>query len=125
MLPAAAIAAVIGDLQAPYGAALGSVTLLLRSSTGRVPRGQFLPEPGGAADAGVEVAQVEPLVRRVGVLVGQADAEEDRLQPEDLLERGHDRYAAALAGQDRPPTEAVLDRPRRRLHRRVIDREQG
>ena len=52
-------------------------------------------------DAAVEVPQVELLVRRVRVLVGQADAEEHRRHAELLLERRDDRNRSAFAVEHR------------------------
>ena len=67
-------------------------------------------------------AEVELLVRRVRVLVRQADAEQHRRQPELLLERRHHRNRSALAREDRRPAEALLDRAAGGLHERVVVR---
>jgi len=57
----------------------------------------------------VEVAEIEPLVWRVGVLVRQSYSEQHAGQPELLLERGDDRNRSALTVEHRRLTEAQLD----------------
>ena len=64
-------------------------------------RCDLLIEIRGRDDAVVEVAEIEPLVRRVRVFVRQADAEQHARQAELLLERRDDRNRAAFAVEHR------------------------
>ena len=68
-------------------------------------------------DAVVEVVEIELLVRRVRVLVGQADTEEHRRHAQLFLERRDDRNRSALAAEDgrrcRSPARSRGRRPGR------------
>src|SRR5262245_16101250 len=72
-------------------------------------------------DAVVEVAEIEALVWRVRVLVGQADAKQDARQTELLLEGRDHRNRSTLAIEDRLLSETTLDRAPRRTHVLVVE----
>src|SRR5258705_3754328 len=74
-----------------------------------LPGTNFLVQNRRRDDAVVEVAQIELLVRRVSVLVWQADAEEHRRQAQLLLKRRDHRNRAPFAGEDGRASESLFD----------------
>src|SRR5207245_9642638 len=58
--------------------------------------GELVPVAGDRSDTSLVVAQVHPLVRRMGVTVGLAETEEHDRQPEGLLEARADRDRSPL-----------------------------
>src|SRR5438105_15248646 len=66
-----------------------------------IERSDLLIEIRRCNDAVVEVAELELLVRRVRVLVGQTDAEQHARNADLLLERRDHRDRAPLAVEDR------------------------
>ena len=87
---------------------------------GRQRAANLLVEVDGALHRLLPVAEVEALVLRVGVGVRVLDADEQRRHAAELAgERLDERDAAAAADGHRVRAVALLQRPERRLERRV------
>ena len=66
---------------------------------------EFFPEIGARGGASVEVFDTEVFVGAVQVVAVLAPAEEQRVNPEDLLETSYDGNGAAFAHHDRQAVE--------------------
>src|SRR5690349_862823 len=80
----------------PRSTPLGAVPSGRRPGLGACADAELLVEIGAALRAAVEARERELLVRRVHLVVVEAETHEDAGQVVRLLERGHDRDRAAL-----------------------------
>src|SRR5439155_7846266 len=76
---------------------------------GALQRRQLTEELAGRGDSERYVVRDEPLVRRMDLRVGEAEAGHDRRNPL-ARERRHDRDRAAGSDQCRPPADDALER---------------
>ena len=84
---------------------------------------EFLPEPGAHELAFLEAIQVEFFVGRMGVVIRQADAEQEGIDAQDFLELVHDGDGAAFAHEDGFAFERLFQRAQRGLGGRAGGRE--
>src|SRR5688572_4260571 len=81
----------------------------------------FLVQMGRCDNASMEIPQIELFIRRVRVLIGKADTEQDARDAEFFLKRRHDRNGSALAGKYRRLTEPLFNCASGRAYVRAVE----